>query len=1618
MAAPMTNTDKFCSAQSFLKYANVDVCVLLDSLTKASVEIIQTNGDACEKLERLSALGAVINDFARNGPRPRGAGSSSDMNEGTQVTCVKQVEKVITSVCIPALKDARQGFVHERQSGADFQLVHVVCELTVSCLRFGKDSELQSLRDVIFMMGLKSLQKYCQTAKVSDHDREKFIESSDDVNVLTALELYNYFYEGTRMNDENPPHGNITISSVWSERLFVDLIHVLQVTNDRAVCAKIIGVLLPKLLQCSPDLLPRRLEMIWQQVSMNESDIGSYDTGSASLSFGNHDNAFLILCGVADFFFPTSGKLVDGIPDLKSMDKFWQNIQVGLTHSDALTRKRAMYLLKRVLELCRNFKLEVRSHSDGAGDKCPVFWWRGDCSKKLQQMWQDFILMIEALEETQYHIFKPLMPRLNHLINATRQDDSTEHPYLHSSWLTVLFQRCFVHVNKNSVVKWAVLEFLKLDFKKCPLLQQGYKGFVYGRLLKTLNDSGLYAQSTESLSPVGIAIIAFFKSCVDSYDTDTDKVDFIKHLPLALQQQKGWGSLPMSFVAQGLAEIDVYQAWDDVNLQIIRNILSSSIQTFPSHLKAAVSCYIIKAVLNLINTSQVTLYQFAVVIATVENLTRGSQLWNEVTEWLANHGKELKLDNSCENIGDALHKQVQCFMNEKQYTQESTKSTDIVDVMSVGVLTKVLLIISDSHYTTQEYQGLLCGLAVSDCQPLNVILQPMQDTLCRINSHAYLPAGRAGKGLQLFLHIIKEITAVNTSHTQTGGTTLAILYIVETCLEEILAYIMRKVTMETNELSDVASLNMFVEIIDVLSDLLSESSSAIFLLQDTLTKMADLALVTLTMEGEKDAITTQMKKLVGVSCLSCVCHHYRGKGDIPTNIKRILSQINLNQQFERPSGDIDVSKKDFGKLVSLYEERRWKCVTVILEMFGGSWNSQHQCQDLLKESVDVLNIISGPAILSVIKCMKLLIQLVLPSDSSLCVLCLDVIYTLVYDTRRDSGLFWPAYQAMINTVFQDDIFAAEPNTDIYAKVDMITNQICELAENKSGVLYLLVERYCQYVEGMKGDKINHLNLLVEACTYGPIRGKDHRIREDCLRSLKVTSEGKPASQVIYSVIKPDSYVRTLMISTLCRFIATNSAGRSAVVMEISKRLLTKADMVTQTRKHYLLNSRPHRIKQRIWQTLLILQPAFDKCTSELVMREALKALSWDTQLSVKTLEEWFIVLIVYRYPEYQTILWDKLKEDVEKTVNFTSSILAMIAILASVSRSVDEQELFLNQALPLTMTHTMAGNFTIRLYAQAALQKVFNSCQQSNMMPLLAKYPGIQECMKFLQHNPRSSKLKTKLLGNFFFFKFDPVKDYSVETIFHTLPRLCNVVEEELISPDTFHELTDLWSSQNPLTIQLLNSRDDLKMCEHGKWKERDTNEDDGDDENVNTGDVQKKMMPWTDPALHQDMEGNGSHDNRKAGKLVVVTSLINKLPNLGGLCRTSEIFGVGTFVVGNLKYCETQEFQSLSVTAEKWLPLEEVKAAALKTYLLEMKKQGYSLVGVEQTANSICLTEYKFPEKTLLILGNEKEGLPVELIQLLDKCVEIPQLGQIRSLNVHVSGALLIWEYARQQLL
>jgi len=96
---------------------------------------------------------------------------------------------------------------------------------------------------------------------------------------------------------------------------------------------------------------------------------------------------------------------------------------------------------------------------------------------------------------------------------------------------------------------------------------------------------------------------------------------------------------------------------------------------------------------------------------------------------------------------------------------------------------------------------------------------------------------------------------------------------------------------------------------------------------------------------------------------------------------------------------------------------------------------------------------------------------------------------------------------------------------------------------------------------------------------------------------------------------------------------------------------------------------------------------------------------------------------------------------------------------------------------------------------------------------------------------------------------------------------------------------------------------------------------------------------------------------------------------------------------------------------------MQEVKTAHLPAFLEEQRELGYTILGLEQTAEAVQLPGYSFPEKSVLLLGREKEGIPAELLHLLDQCLVIPQLGVIRSLNAHVSASIALFEYTKQFL-
>lgn len=87
----------------------------------------------------------------------------------------------------------------------------------------------------------------------------------------------------------------------------------------------------------------------------------------------------------------------------------------------------------------------------------------------------------------------------------------------------------------------------------------------------------------------------------------------------------------------------------------------------------------------------------------------------------------------------------------------------------------------------------------------------------------------------------------------------------------------------------------------------------------------------------------------------------------------------------------------------------------------------------------------------------------------------------------------------------------------------------------------------------------------------------------------------------------------------------------------------------------------------------------------------------------------------------------------------------------------------------------------------------------------------------------------------------------------------------------------------------------------------------------------------------------------------------------------------------------------------------------SLPPVLKSLKAEGFKLVGLEQTSNSVNIHEFAFDRKTALVIGHERLGIEDDMLKMLDAAIEIPVYGLPFSYNVATATSMALYEYCRQ---
>lgn len=141
----------------------------------------------------------------------------------------------------------------------------------------------------------------------------------------------------------------------------------------------------------------------------------------------------------------------------------------------------------------------------------------------------------------------------------------------------------------------------------------------------------------------------------------------------------------------------------------------------------------------------------------------------------------------------------------------------------------------------------------------------------------------------------------------------------------------------------------------------------------------------------------------------------------------------------------------------------------------------------------------------------------------------------------------------------------------------------------------------------------------------------------------------------------------------------------------------------------------------------------------------------------------------------------------------------------------------------------------------------------------------------------------------------------------------------------------------------------------------------------------------------------------------------IRSLYNVGAIFRSAGFFGIKNILLVGYSGRKTvnvdeihEKVKKTALGAEKDL---EIKLLKNSDELINFsRKNKLKLVAIEQDKNSVDINHWQPQKNSVLVLGNEIDGVSQEVLAAADEIVEIPRLGKKGSLNVSVTAGIVIW--------
>jgi len=135
---------------------------------------------------------------------------------------------------------------------------------------------------------------------------------------------------------------------------------------------------------------------------------------------------------------------------------------------------------------------------------------------------------------------------------------------------------------------------------------------------------------------------------------------------------------------------------------------------------------------------------------------------------------------------------------------------------------------------------------------------------------------------------------------------------------------------------------------------------------------------------------------------------------------------------------------------------------------------------------------------------------------------------------------------------------------------------------------------------------------------------------------------------------------------------------------------------------------------------------------------------------------------------------------------------------------------------------------------------------------------------------------------------------------------------------------------------------------------------------------------------------------------------------NLGTIIRTADAAGFGGVLLspGCVELYNPKTVRSSMGSFFHMDIIENITAENISDF----KKSGFQILSGVLNDRTVEYTDVDMTKPSIIVIGNESNGVSDEIIALSSECIKIPIIGDAESLNAAIAAAIIMYELLRQR--